>query len=52
MTTEHIVTSYEDELDSLDKKIALMGGLTEKLVGQATDALRQTERAFVVLRSV
>ena len=40
MTTEHIVTSYEDELASLDKKIALMGGLTEKLVGQAADALR------------
>ena len=40
MTTEHIVTSYEDELASLDKKIAQMGGLTEKLVGQAADALR------------
>jgi len=40
MTTEHIVTSYEDELAGLDKKIALMGGLTEKLVGQAADALR------------
>ena len=40
MTTEHIVTSYEDELAGLDKKIALMGGLTEKLVGQATEALR------------
>ena len=40
MTTEHIVTSYEDELASLDKKIAQMGGLTEKLVAQASDALR------------
>jgi phosphate transport system protein len=40
MSTEHIVTSYEDELESLDKKIAHMGGLTEDLVGQAVDALR------------
>jgi len=40
MTTEHIVTSYEDELTNLDRQIALMGGLTEKLVGQASDALR------------
>lgn len=49
MTTEHIVTSYEDELDSLDKKIALMGGLTEKLVGQATDALRQRDTQLATL---
>lgn len=40
MTTEHIVRSYEDELANLDRQIALMGGLTEKLVGQAADALR------------
>lgn len=39
-STEHIVTSYEDELESLDKKIAQMGGLTENLVAQAVDALR------------
>ncbi len=39
MTTEHIVTSYEDELASLDSKIAQMGGLTETLVAQAFDAL-------------
>ena len=43
MTTEHIVTSYEDELADLDKKIALMGGLTEDLVGQAVDALRDRD---------
>lgn len=43
MSTEHIVTSYEDELDSLDKKIAQMGGLTENLVGQAADALRMRD---------
>ena len=43
MTTEHIVRSYEDELAGLDKKIALMGGLTEKQVGQASDALRHRD---------
>lgn len=43
MTTEHIVTSYEDELASLDKKIALMGGLTESLVASAADALRKRD---------
>ena len=43
MTTEHIVTSYEDELASLDKKIAQMGGLTEKQVANAADALRQRD---------
>ncbi|MBO6549254.1 MAG: phosphate signaling complex protein PhoU [Rhizobiales bacterium] len=39
MTTEHIVSSYEDELASLDSKIAQMGGLTETLIAQAFDAL-------------
>ena len=43
MTTEHIVTSYEDELAGLDKKIAQMGGLTETLVAQAVDALRERD---------
>lgn len=43
MTTEHIVTSYEDELAELDKKIAQMGGLTEKQVAQAADALRHRD---------
>lgn len=43
MSTEHIVSSYEDELDSLDEKIALMGGLTEKIVAQAADALRKRD---------
>ncbi len=43
MSTEHIVTSYEDELASLDKKIAQMGGLTEKLVTDAADALRHRD---------
>ncbi len=45
MTTEHIVTSYEDELAGLDSKIAQMGGLTETLVAQAFDALSKGDVA-------
>ncbi len=40
MVTEHIVTSYEDELATLDKKIAKMGGLTERLVADSFAALQ------------
>lgn len=36
---EHIVSSYEEELASLDKNIAKMGGLAEQLLGKAIDAL-------------
>jgi len=36
---EHIVTSYEEELVSLDNKLAKMGGLAEKLVGKSIEAL-------------
>ena len=38
-THEHIVTSYEEELSSLNNKIAKMGGLAEQVVGQSIDAL-------------
>ena len=50
---EHIVTSYEDELALLDKKIAHMGGLAERILGQAFDALerRDPKLAEVVVRS-
>jgi phosphate transport system protein len=36
---EHIVRSYEEELASLNTKIAKMGGLAEQVVGQSIDAL-------------
>jgi len=50
---EHIVKSYEDELALLDKKIAHMGGLAERILGQAFDALerRDPRLAEVVVRS-
>jgi phosphate transport system protein len=41
--TEHIVKSYEAELKLLDRKIAQMGGLAEKLLGQAFDALEMRD---------
>ena len=37
--SEHIVTSYEQELAFLDGKIGQMGGLAEQLVGEAFDSL-------------
>jgi phosphate transport system protein len=36
---EHIVKSYEEELTSLNTKIAKMGGLAEQVLGQSIDAL-------------
>ena len=40
---DHIVSSYEEELASLNNKIAKMGGLAEKMVAwrSATDASRE-----------
>ena len=38
-THEHIVSSYEEELSSLNNKIAKMGGLAEQVLGQSIDAL-------------
>ncbi len=40
---EHIVTSYEEELESLKNDIARMGGLAEKLLGQSIDALERRD---------
>jgi phosphate transport system protein len=41
---EHIVSSYEEELVSLNNKIAKMGGLAERVVGQSLDALEKRDR--------
>jgi phosphate transport system protein len=38
-THEHIVRSYEEELSSLNNKIAKMGGLAEQVLGHSIDAL-------------
>ena len=40
---EHIVKSFDQELQLLDKKIAQMGGLAERLLAQAFDALEQRD---------
>ena len=37
--TEHIVKAYDKELDLLGRKIAEMGGLAEKMLSDAMDAL-------------
>ncbi len=41
--TQHTVKSYEDDLTFLDNRIALMGGLTERLLGQAFDSLNRRD---------
>jgi phosphate transport system protein len=40
---EHIVKSFDQELQQLDKKIAQMGGLAERLLAQGFDALEQRD---------
>jgi phosphate transport system protein len=40
---EHIVKSFDQELQLLDKKIAQMGGLAERLLAQGFDALEQRD---------
>ena len=40
---EHIVKSYDQELGLLDKKIAQMGGLVERLLAQGFDALEKRD---------
>lgn len=43
---EHIVKSYEDELALLDRRIAQMGGLVERLLGASFDALERRDPAL------
>ena len=49
----HIVTSFEDELRSLDNRLAEMGGLAERLVDQSFQALdkRDTRLAELAIAS-
>jgi phosphate transport system protein len=51
--SEHIVRSYDQELELLDKKIAQMGGLVERLLAEGFDALekRDPELAATVAAS-
>ena len=45
-THEHIVTSYEEELSSLNNRIAKMGGLAEQVLGQSIEALEGRDPAL------
>jgi phosphate transport system protein len=40
---EHTVKSFDQELQLLDKKVAQMGGLAERLLGHAFDALERRD---------
>ncbi len=44
--TEHTVTSYDQELDALERRIAEMGGIAEKMVVDAMDALANADTAL------
>ncbi len=50
---EHIVSAYENELTELSTKIALMGGMAEKQLLDATNALRKMdiEKAHNVIKA-
>jgi phosphate transport system protein len=41
--TQHTVKSFEEDLTLLDNRIAQMGGLTERLLGQAFDSLNRRD---------
>jgi phosphate transport system protein len=43
---EHIVRAFEEELKTLDSKIAQMGGLAEQSLGRAIDALERRDPAL------
>jgi phosphate transport system protein len=44
--TEHIVTSYENELRNLGHKVIEMGGRAERMLGQSVDALIKRDTAL------
>ena len=43
---DHIVKSYDKELDTLERRIAEMGGIAEKMVIDAMDALANSDAAL------
>ena len=43
---DHIVKSYDKELEALERSIAEMGGIAEKMVIDAMDALAQSDAAL------
>jgi phosphate transport system protein len=43
---EHIVKSYDKELETIERRIAEMGGIAEKMVSEAMDALANSDAAL------
>lgn len=41
--TDHIVTAYDKELEALGRRIAEMGGVAEKMLAEAMDALASSD---------
>ena len=41
---DHTVNSYDKELDTLERRIAEMGGIAEKMVVDAMDSLANATR--------
>jgi len=46
MNTEHIVSSFNDDLNRMESLLLEMGGLVEKQLLEATNALRREDRAL------
>jgi len=44
--TEHIVKSYDRDLETLERRIAEMGGIAEKMLSEAMDALASFDTAL------
>jgi len=43
---DHTVKSYDKELDTLERRIAEMGGIAEKMVVDAMDSLANSDSAL------
>ena len=44
--SDHIVSSYDNDLENLRRSISEMGGIAEKMVADATDALVRRDTAL------
>ena len=50
MVDQHTVRAYDKDLDLLERRIAEMGGLAEKMVIDAVDALASRRRGRSLIR--
>ena len=46
MVVEHTVKAYDKELDTIERRLAEMGGIAEKMVIDAVDALASADSAL------